>query len=113
MRNSAIVLGIVGGALGFLGGIFQTGLGALGAAFEADGAEEVASMGVGAMWLSLVALLISCFINKAPKAISWIVLILGVVCMTLGNYFSGIMIVLAGIFGLISAKKKTNLQPEN
>lgn len=107
MRKTAIVLGVVGGALGFLGGIFQTGIGALGSAFEAEGADTVASMGAWAMWLSIVALLVSCFINKKPKVLSWIILILGIICVVLGNYLSGIIIILGGIFGLFSVKNIT------
>jgi hypothetical protein len=104
MKKVAMILGIVGGSLGFIGGVFQTLFGAVGSALDAQGADEVGVMGIFALVFSLVALIISCVIEKNTKVIAFAVLALGIVCIILGNYFSGIIIVAAGIVGLISLK---------
>jgi glucan phosphoethanolaminetransferase (alkaline phosphatase superfamily) len=105
MRIAAIVLGIVGGAIGFLGGLFTIFFGGLGAALEAEGADTVISLGMVAIWVSLFALIVSCFLNKKPRLISLIIIIAGIVCIVCANYFSGIVIAVGGIFGLLSGNK--------
>jgi uncharacterized membrane protein len=107
MRIAALVLGIVGGAIGLLGGLFTMGFGSIGKSLNAKDTDvnQVMSLGAVAMLVSFFALLVSCFMNKSPKAISVFLLIAGVVCIVCANWFSGIIIALGGIFGLLSMKK--------
>jgi hypothetical protein len=105
MRVAALILGIVGGAIGLLGGLFTVFFGGIGKSLEAKGADDVMSIGAVAILVSLFALITSCFMNKSPKVISVILLIAGVVCISVANWFSGVVIVLGGIFGLLSMNK--------
>jgi hypothetical protein len=107
MKTAAIVLGIVGGAFGFLGGLFTMFFGEVGKALDASGADAVTNIGAWSIFMSLLALVFSCFIGKKPKIMSIIVLVLGVVCVILANYFSGIVIFIGGVLGLVPAFSKS------
>jgi hypothetical protein len=108
MKKTSAILGIVGSSIGIIGGLFQSFIGGVATAFEAEDAELVASLGMWALLFSLVALICSCFIFKRPKPFSWIVAVLGLACLICGNYLSGLLILGGGIVGIFSKSQSNN-----
>lgn len=107
MKKTSAILGIVGGSIGILGGLFQSFIGGVATAFEAEDAELVASLGMWALLFSFAALICSCFIFSRLKPFSWIVAGLGLTCLICGNYLSGLLILAGGVVGIFS-KSETN-----
>lgn len=102
-RVAEMVLGIIGGIFGMIAGVMALFVGEIGAALDAEGGTGVAGLGLACIAVSVLALVLSCMINKKRILFGWLIIICGIlniIFVSVLGILSGIIIVVAGILSL-------------
>lgn len=108
MRIAALILGILGGLFGLGGAIMVLFVGGAASAFNAEGAETVASLGLAAIPFSILGIVGGSLALSKPKVAGWLMLISaigGTIAISAGYALGGIMLFIAAIFALIEGRK--------
>jgi hypothetical protein len=128
MKKGAMILAIIGGLLGFFGGIGTVVIGGCGKAISEVGkatgdadagridseANTVAGLGLAGMIASLLAIVFGVVVGASKKAAwgsSLMLLLCGVVAFIASNYFTGPLLAIGGVLGLIGSSKSGNPEP--
>lgn len=125
MKKAAMILAIIGGLLGFFGGIVTLSCAGCGESvrqvntykntessknIEDSAYSTVAKLGVTGMISSLLSIVFGIIGGVSEKKntiklMSLLLLIAGLVSFVASNYFSGPLLVIGGILGLIGSKQ--------
>jgi len=104
-----LILGIVGGIAGMCGAAFALFVGGVDAAFSASGTSSVVSLGVIAIFFSLLGLIGGGLALSKPKVAGVMMLISaigGVISISWGYAVALPILLAGGIFALIGKKEK-------
>lgn len=107
-RTSEFVLGLIGGIFGILFALAAMFVGGVGAAFEAEGANEIVGLawaGVGFSILGIVGSVVVRGKAKAGGAMMTIAAIGGFICIFMFFIIPGILLLIGGLMGLIRKGK--------
>ena len=102
-RVAEMVLGIIGGVFGMIAGVMALFVGGLGEALEEGTGSGVAGLGLACILVSILALVLSCMINKNRVLFGWVIIICGILNIIFVSAFgilSGIIIAVSGIIAL-------------
>ncbi|MCQ2008580.1 MAG: DUF4064 domain-containing protein [Bacillus sp. (in: firmicutes)] len=102
-RVPEMVLGIIGGVFGIIAGILAMSIGSLAGAFG-QGGSDVIGLGLGCMFVSVLAIIFSCIINKNRILFGVLILVCGILNIIFVSMFgilSGLLIIIAGILALV------------
>lgn len=102
-RVAEMVLGIIGGVFGMIAGVTALFVGGLGEALEEGTGSGVAGLGLACILVSILALVLSCMINKNRVLFGWLIIICGILNIIFVSAFgilSGIIIAVSGIIAL-------------
>jgi len=83
MRKAGGIIALIAGIFGIFAAIATLFVGGMGAAFEAEGADTVVGLGWGGV------------------VFSFLVIILGAVCMGAKSKIPGVLLIIASIFGAV------------
>lgn len=111
-RTVELVLGLIGGILGIIAGIYAMNIGGLASVFQVDKAVTVNNFGIGAILLSIVGIIGAVVVRSKGKlgGIFMIIAALGgLLCITYFYIPSGILLVIPGLMGII---KKDESKPK-
>jgi len=112
MKIAAGVIGIVAGLIGIAGGFATVFIGAVGEAVEATDAATVTNLGVVAFWVSFIVIVLGIVAFFKPKASGIGMVICGVITLIASNYFSGPLVILGGVFGILDKRFRKSQQSE-
>lgn len=102
-RVAEMVLGIIGGVFGMIAGVMALFVGGIGEALEEGAGSGVAGLGLACIVVSILALVLSCMINKNRILFGWLIIICGILNIIFVSAFgilSGIIIAVSGIIAL-------------
>lgn len=102
-RVAEMVLGIIGGVFGMIAGVMALFVGGIGEALEEGTGSGVAGLGLACIVVSILALVLSCMINKNRILFGWLIIICGILNIIFVSAFgilSGIIIAVSGIIAL-------------
>ena len=109
MRIASLVLGIFAGLFGLLGGMCGVAVGAVGGAFDVEGADQVVNLG----WLAFVAAISgmvgASFALHRPKIASGVMFvsgIVGLIAISFAFIFSAIFFGLASLLAFLGRNEK-------
>lgn len=112
-KTVELVLGLIGGILGIIAGIYSMNIGGLASVFHVDRAVTVNNFGIGAIILSILGI-IGALIVKNKTKLGGIFMIIaalgGLLCITYFYIPSGILLIIPGIMSII--KKKDESKPK-
>ncbi len=107
-RTTEFVLGLLGGIFGFIGSFIALAVGGLGGAFGADGASTITSLGWVAILFSILAIIGSVVVKHKSKLGGAFMLIAGIgglICISAFYILPFILLLIAGLRGLIKKDK--------
>jgi RNA polymerase subunit RPABC4/transcription elongation factor Spt4 len=102
-RTGEMVLGIIGGLIGIIVGVFAISVGGLAGAFGNPDASLVVGGGFGALLLGVIGIVGGAIANKNNKYGGYLMLIsglLGFIAVSAFWLISGLMLILGGILSL-------------
>lgn len=105
-RTTELILGILGAVFGLIGAVAGMMIGSLGSAFNADGADEIIGLSLGAFLFSILGLIFSILIRKNHKIFGALTVLSGIallICISLFGSIGAIFFAISGILGI--AKK--------
>ncbi|MUL43098.1 hypothetical protein FZ103_18325 [Streptomonospora sp. PA3] len=115
MLTTALVLGIVGGALGIVAALLVMLLGGLGAGFAAEGAGELIGLGFAAVFIGVVGIVGGSLARGASKTAALLLLLAGFagfVAISMGWLISGPLLVIGAVLAWFGRRKKAVAAPE-
>ncbi|QHT48492.1 DUF4064 domain-containing protein [Bacillus sp. SB49] len=107
-RTTEMVLGIIGGLIGFGGAFFALFMGALDESF--NGTSELNGLGSSAFLFSILAIIGAIVVKFKPKLGGWLMLISGVailISISLFGVVPALFLVAAGLMGILRKGKKS------
>lgn len=108
-RTAEFVLGLIGGIFGIIGGILALTIGGAAVAFGAKGGATVGVLGFVAMLLSILGIVGAAIVKKNSKlggVFMTIAAVGGVICISAFYILPGILLIIAGLMGLIKKSSK-------
>lgn len=102
-RTTEMVLGILGGVIGFGGAIFALMFGAVDEAIS-GGSSEVSGAGWAAFLFSILAIIAGVVVKFKPKLGGWLMIVSGVgglISISLFYVLPALLLILAGLMGKI------------
>jgi MFS family permease len=112
METASLVLGIIGGIAGIFGALFAIFVGGVGGAFGVKDASTILGLGLAAMFLSIIGIVAGALAKAKPKPAGIMMLIAGIggiIAISVGYVVAGPLLILAGIFALVSVGKEKKL----
>lgn len=103
-RKAEKTLGIIGSALGIIGGLTGLVITGIGWILGTENSFKMTVIALSALVLCIVTLILSCFIEKDKTAVGIILIfggLLDIFLMEFMGYLSGILIIVAGIIALV------------
>ncbi|AJG57949.1 membrane protein [Bacillus thuringiensis] len=107
-RTTEFVLGLIGGIFGVLCSFIPLLIGGMGAALEAEGANEIIGLGWGAVFLSILGIVGAAMVKSKAKAagiMMTIAAIGGFICISVVYLLPGILLLIAGLMGIFRKPK--------
>lgn len=98
-RIAELVLGIIGGIFGIIAGLLAMTIGGIGSALEASGSAGISNLGIGCITASILAIILSVFINRNHILMGWLTILCGILNFVFVGFFgilSGVLIIIAG-----------------
>lgn len=108
-RTAEFVLGLIGGIFGIIGGILALTVGGAAAAFGVSGGATVSVLGFIAILLSVLGIVGAAIVRKNSKlggVFMTIAAVGGVICISAFYILPGILLIIAGLMGLIKKSNK-------
>lgn len=109
-RTTEMVLGIIGGLLGFGGAFFALFVGAIDEAV--NGSQEISALGGFAFFFSILAIIGAVVVKFRHKVGAWLMLISGVgvlISISLFGIVPALFLILAGVLGFRKEKQTNSL----
>lgn len=106
-RTTEMVLGILGGLIGFGGAFFALFMGAVDESF--NGSSELSGLGASAFFFSALAIIAAILVKFKPRLAGWLMLISGVailISISLFGIVPALFLIPAGLMGIIRKNKK-------
>lgn len=106
MKTTALILGIIGGIFGLIGSAFAMFVGGLAESFAGD-PDNIIGLSLIALLLSVSGIVGGSIARVNPKIAGIIMLISGIggfICISMGYIIAGPLLILGGIFALVSSK---------
>lgn len=107
-RTTEFVLGLIGGILGIICAFIALMIGGLGAAMEADGANNIIGLGWGAVALSILGIVGSVMVKGKAKAGGIMMTIAGIggfICISIFFLLPGVLLLIGGLMGIFRKDK--------
>jgi hypothetical protein len=107
-----LVLGLVGGIIGFFAAFTAFSLGGLGSAFKADGADTIIGLGLAAIFISIFAIVAGALALKYPRFSGWSQIIsgiLGIIAISAFYMIAGPILIIGGVLALVSARQQKDV----
>ncbi|WP_461002749.1 hypothetical protein [Streptomonospora sediminis] len=114
MLTTALVLGIVGGALGIVAAFAVLIFGGIGAAFEAAGYGELLGLGFAAVFIGVVGIVGGALARGASKTAALLLLLSGLagfIAVSMAWLISGPLLVAGAILAWFGRAKKRPAEP--
>ncbi|PHD73878.1 DUF4064 domain-containing protein [Bacillus toyonensis] len=109
-RTTEFVLGLIGGIFGILCAFIALFIGGVGAAVEADGANQVIGLGWAAIALSILGI-VGCVMVKSKAKVGGIMMTIaaigGFICISIVYLSPGILLLIGGLMGIFRKDKTT------
>ncbi|PGB02172.1 DUF4064 domain-containing protein [Bacillus toyonensis] len=109
-RTTEFVLGLIGGIFGILCAFIALFIGGVGAAVEADGANQVIGLGWAAVALSILGI-VGCVMVKSKAKVGGIMMTIaaigGFICISIVYLSPGILLLIGGLMGIFRKDKTT------
>lgn len=107
-KKVELVLGLIGGILGIISGIYAMNIGGLASVFHIDRAVTINNFGIGAIVLSIIGI-IGALVIKNKEKLGGILMVIaalgGIVCITYFYIPSGILLIIPGLMSIFSKDK--------
>jgi len=107
-RTTEFVLGLIGGIFGFFGSFIALAVGGIGGAFGASGASTISSLGWFALLFSILGIIGSVVVKHKAK-LGGIFMIIsaigGLICISFFYILSFVLLLIAGLMGVIKKDK--------
>lgn len=107
-RTTEFVLGLIGGIFGILCAFIALFIGGVGAAVEADGANQVIGLGWAAVALSILGI-VGCIIVKSKAKVGGIMMTIaaigGFICISVIYLLPGVLLLIGGLMGIFRKDK--------
>lgn len=112
-RTTEFILGLLGGLIGVGSAFFAMFFGTVDEAI--NGSSEVTSLGGVALVVSLIAIVASVVVKFKAKLGGWLMLacgVAGLICISLFYVLPFVLLLIAGLMGIIRKPKKQNLEQQ-
>lgn len=109
-RTTEMVLGILGGLIGFGGAFFALFIGSVDTAV--NGSSEVSGLGSSAFIFSILAIIGAVIVKFKAKLGGWLMLICGIaiiVSISLFGIVPAVFLIIAGLMGILRKEKKQTI----
>lgn len=109
-RTTEFVLGLIGGIFGIFSGFIAMFIGGVDAAF--NGHSDIIGLGVGAIVLSIIGIVGSVVVKGKAKLgglFMTVAAIGGVICVSMFYILPGVLLIIAGLMGLLKKNKTSNI----
>ena len=113
MKIAGLILGILGGLGGLLGSLFAVSIGGLGAAFQAEGAQEVVGLGGAAFVFAIIGIVGGALAMAKPKIAGWLLIIAaigGLIAVSMAWIMAFPLLLIGGIILIIYARNENKTQ---
>ena len=110
-RTTEFVLGLLGGIFGFFGAVFALIIGGVDAALSSSGTSEIIGLGWGAMLFAILGIIASVVVRSKAKVGGALLLVSGIgglICISFYYILPAVLLVIAGLMGLIKKNKPIN-----
>ena len=110
-RTTEFVLGLLGGIFGFFGAVFALIIGGVDAALSSSGTSEIIGLGWGAMLFAILGIIASVVVRSTAKVGGALLLVSGIgglICISFYYILPAVLLVIAGLMGLIKKNKPIN-----
>jgi len=111
-RTTEFVLGLIGGIFGVFGAIIALFIGGVDAAISSSGTSDIIGLGWGAVILSILGIVGSVVVKGKAKLGGIFMLVSaigGFICISLFYLLPGILLLIAGLMGILRKDKRSEI----